>query len=285
MSRVTEAFRKSSSAGFISPAPPPNTAKQAEDRGSWLTTEVPWDFSESPAAAVAPAETGIARSPAIGEIRARSQGDSRGHCLEQLNPLVQRLLQSAEEEGRLRSVLFSAIGTDDGSAELCAAAGEALASQTTGSICLVDGNLRSPSVHTLFGVTGAPGLSDLLLQPGDLRPCLVRVRPNLWLLPAGSRCNEALPMLVAEQVRPLLAKLLATFDYVVLDTSAAGAHGDATALGPLVDGVVLMLEANATRREVARRTAEQLQAAHVRVLGAVLTNRTFPIPEAIYRKL
>jgi len=48
---------------------------------------------------------------------------------------------------------------------------------------------------------------------------------------------------------------------------------------------VLVLEANATRKDAARRVKEILDAANVRVLGVVLNNRTFPIPDAIYQRL
>jgi Mrp family chromosome partitioning ATPase len=51
------------------------------------------------------------------------------------------------------------------------------------------------------------------------------------------------------------------------------------------DGVVLVLEANATRRDAARRVKEILNAANVSVLGVVLNNRTFPIPDVLYRRL
>jgi hypothetical protein len=68
-------------------------------------------------------------------------------------------------------------------------------------------------------------------------------------------------------------------------TSAASEHRDAAVIGPLVDGVVMVVSANATRREVARRTVANLQNAGARVLGAVLTGRTYPIPGAIYRNL
>jgi Mrp family chromosome partitioning ATPase len=46
-----------------------------------------------------------------------------------------------------------------------------------------------------------------------------------------------------------------------------------------------MLKANSSRREIARKAVQDLQAANVRVLGAVLNQRTFPIPEALYKKL
>ena len=54
---------------------------------------------------------------------------------------------------------------------------------------------------------------------------------------------------------------------------------------PVSDGVVLVLEANSTRRVAARKAQQAVEAANVRVLGTVLNNRTFPIPEKIYRLL
>ena len=62
-------------------------------------------------------------------------------------------------------------------------------------------------------------------------------------------------------------------------------YSDALAFGQLTDGFILVVEANATRREAALQVAENLRAANVRILGAVLNQRTFPIPEALYHRL
>jgi Mrp family chromosome partitioning ATPase len=56
-------------------------------------------------------------------------------------------------------------------------------------------------------------------------------------------------------------------------------------LGSGSDGIVLVLRANSSRRESARKATQDLQNAKARVLGAVLNQRTFPIPESIYKKL
>jgi Mrp family chromosome partitioning ATPase len=47
----------------------------------------------------------------------------------------------------------------------------------------------------------------------------------------------------------------------------------------------MVLEANSTRRITARKAKKTLEDGNVRVLGTVLNNRTFPIPEKIYRLL
>ena len=82
-----------------------------------------------------------------------------------------------------------------------------------------------------------------------------------------------------------IAELGAEFDYVLLDVAALNASNDGVVLGHLVDGVALVLKANSSRRDSTRDTIQLLQASNVRVLGAVLNQRTFPIPERIYNRL
>jgi Mrp family chromosome partitioning ATPase len=72
---------------------------------------------------------------------------------------------------------------------------------------------------------------------------------------------------------------------VLLDVAAMSDANDAVLLGCGTEGVVLVLKANASRRESARTAIHELQSAKARVLGAVLNQRTFPIPETIYNKI
>jgi Mrp family chromosome partitioning ATPase len=82
-----------------------------------------------------------------------------------------------------------------------------------------------------------------------------------------------------------MTELRAEFDYVLIDTPAISSSNDATVLGAATDGLVVVLKANSSRRESARGAMQDLRAAKVRVLGAVLNQRTFPIPQSIYDKL
>jgi Mrp family chromosome partitioning ATPase len=75
------------------------------------------------------------------------------------------------------------------------------------------------------------------------------------------------------------------FDYVLIDAPPLNAYSEGVALGQFADGMVLVLEANATRRDATARITERLHAMQVKVLGAVLNKRTFPIPESLYRRL
>jgi len=82
-----------------------------------------------------------------------------------------------------------------------------------------------------------------------------------------------------------MTELRTAFDYVLIDAPPVSPYTDASLLGQLADGVVLVLEANSTRRETAREAKQSLEAANSRVLAAVLNKRTFPLPDFIYHNL
>ena len=84
-------------------------------------------------------------------------------------------------------VIFSGIDPGNGCSWICAHVAEILASQKLGSVCLVDANLRSPSLPELFGTTNHYGLTDALSKSGSIRDFTKVVRSdNLSLLSCGS---------------------------------------------------------------------------------------------------
>ncbi len=199
--------------------------------------------------------------------------------------LVQRLFLAPRPDAP-QAVLFSGIEHGDGCSWICARASETLAAQAQGSVCLVDANLRSPSLHQYFGVENSCGLTDAVLESGPIRNFAQQLTTrSLWLVPCGSRKADLPALLTSDRLQSRIKELRAEFDHVLIDAPPVNLYADAILLGQLADGVILVLESNSTRREAARRAKETLEAAKVRLLGVVLNKRTFPIPEALYRKL
>jgi Mrp family chromosome partitioning ATPase len=184
-----------------------------------------------------------------------------------------------------RVVVFAGVGEDGGGA-VCALAAQALAARAVGKVCAVDSNFRSPSLHQRFGVDNLEGLADGVIQVGPLRGLARRVSTdNLWLLPCGSRSLNGGTPAAVDWLGGRLHELREEFDYVLIHAAAADKYSDAAALAGLSDGLILVVEADATSREAVERTKQSLEDANVVLLGAVLNNRTFPIPQAIYSRL
>ncbi len=204
---------------------------------------------------------------------------------EESQKLVQRvfLAQGAENP---RVVVFAGIDHGNGCSQICAQTARILADNVQGSVCLLDANLRTPSLPNIFGVTNHHGLTDALMEADSVRSYAKPLTPsNLWLLSCGSMPAGSSNMLTSARMKDRIAELRREFDYVLVDAPPLNEYSDAIALGQLADGLVLVLEANATRRESALRIADTLRATQIRVFGAVLNKRTFPIPEGLYNRL
>jgi polysaccharide biosynthesis transport protein len=205
--------------------------------------------------------------------------------LEEVNALAQQIFLASGADAP-RIVVFASTEPGSGCSWVCTHLGEVLANRVAGSVCLIDANLRDPSLHQHFGCDNDTGISDALVTLEPIRSFARPVSvPNLCLITAGSRGEESQSLLSSDRMRLRLAELRREFDYVLIDTAAMSICNDAIALGCISDGVVMVLKANASRRETARQAIQDLQSGKAKVLGAVLNQRTFPIPDSLYKKL
>lgn len=200
---------------------------------------------------------------------------------EEILRLVQRLFLATNNghEGP-RQVVFCGINEADGSNLLCARVARCLAEQVPSQVCVADA--RMPAANPLSDPTPSDGSTHPEVEAARKR--LRRVTDNLWLSSSDSAgTNGRAPVL--EQVRTWIRDLRGEFAYVLISAPPVGLYGDAVLLGQMADGVVLVLEANSTRRVAVLKAKQLLDTAKVPLLGVVLNNRTFPIPEKIYRWL
>ena len=216
--------------------------------------------------------------------RVRPLPDAHSLSREELIKLVQRVFL-LDHNGR-RAVVFTAVENGTGCTSICAGAAQALAAQVDAPVCVVDANLRRPALHMCFGTENVRGLTDAVFKPGPIYNFVQKLPgSNLWLLPCGSMASQLSAVMKAEHLQSRIGELRKEFAYVLIDSPSVNGYADAILLGKLADGAVLVLESNATRRQVARIAKEDFEAAHVRVLGAVLNKRTFPIPRFLYERL
>lgn len=199
--------------------------------------------------------------------------------------LVQRVFFAQSSRAR-RAVLFAGVERDNGCAQICLHAGHTLAQLTSQSVCVVDANFRSPVLHQLVGADNREGLAAAVEQPDSVSTFARRLQPaNLWLLPSGAPASDLDLLLTAERARPCLKALVALFNRILIYAPPINLYAESLALSQFVDGVVLVLAANATRREIVRKIRDHLDDLNIPLLGLVLNDRTFPIPKAVYRLL
>ncbi len=235
--------------------------------------------AESPRERVAtPAIDTEGRSVEIPGIAVEKEWNPQHFAQEQTRLLVRQLFFSG---GPLpvRQVVFSAVDLRTDVERLCTHVGETLAQETLSDIAVVGGNGAGAQRKGLKA-------ADPEVEPEPLENiCLDQSRcngpRNLWFLPerAGRGWGSKMSM------KTYLDDIRREFPYSIVQGPPVTECGDALSLAEFADGMVLVLSAQHTRRVAALRTRETLAEAQVRLLGTVLSDREFPIPEKIYRRL
>jgi capsular exopolysaccharide synthesis family protein len=140
-------------------------------------------------------------------------------------------------------------------------------------VLLIDGDLRRPTLHSVFRLDTASGLADGLLSTGDTKMLVRQVSTRLAVLPAGRPSSDPMAGLTSERMKRLLDEARQSFDWVILDTPPVMLLPDAHLMASMVDGAVLVVRAASTPHELVRRATEAV--GRSRILGVVL-NRAEP---------
>ena len=169
----------------------------------------------------------------------------------------------------LRTILITSAGPGDGKTSVLANLGVVMA-QAGLKVAMVDGDLRRPQLHKRFGLHPQEGLTVSLLKgitDGMLQTTQV---DGLLVLPAGELPPNPAEMLGSQRMRDLLDELVHEVDVVLVDTPPVLPVTDAAVLAQNMDGVIVVIAAGETKREMARRAVENLRQVGVNPIGVVL---------------
>ncbi len=199
---------------------------------------------------------------------------------EEISRLVQTIFLSGSPRTP-RRLVFCGVDDAEGSALVCASAGRALAARNE-SVCVLDTHVRGARLSKLLGVhEDELALREVL--PAQDR--CIRVSTQLWMAGPNMVRDESGSLIPITELKLLLSRLQTKYGTLLIDAPGTSSSRDAALLGQLADAAVLVVEANATRKIAARKSKEFLERAGVQLIGTILNNRTFPIPEALYKIL
>jgi Mrp family chromosome partitioning ATPase len=201
------------------------------------------------------------------------------------------------EIGKMVNTLFPAIppetsrliaiaGIDESTAatRIAACAGELLAQQVDVPVCLIDAEVNTNGrIHHPFPTKEhdrALAIETSSNYIGIRKHC-VRVSDNLWTLSIGLNRDVS----IARRMRTRMEELEREFPYCLLVIPPIVTSADAVLLSTMASGIVLVLDSQSTRRDAAAAAKGMLTRAGVPILGAVLNNRKFPIPDWLYSRL
>lgn len=177
-------------------------------------------------------------------------------------------------------VVLASIDQSGGSSAICLNLGRILAAAATRPVCLIDADFEQSRLTSLI----ESGKSAKIPFADD--QCCFEVEPKLYLAskvvldPVKSGA-----LAPAQHLKKSVEDLRRTFEYILIDAPGANTGNTAAILGQIVDAAILVIEANATRKAAAARAKKTMESMNVRLLGTILNNRSYPIPEKLYHKL
>ncbi len=177
-----------------------------------------------------------------------------------------------------RVLLFTSPCPGDGKTTVTSNLGIALA-EIGRRVLVIDGDLRHPRIHTVFGVPNHSGLADVLCADSSLETialehlvCRTKIA-GLTVLPSGANSNvNRAKLFYSSRMSGLLARLRSEFDMVMIDAPPMIHLADARVLGRLADGVILVVRAGQTTTESAQLAAQRFAEDGTPILGTVLNS-------------
>jgi capsular exopolysaccharide synthesis family protein len=186
----------------------------------------------------------------------------------------------------MQAVMIASCRRGHGATTTAAGVAATLARRPAARVLIVDANLRTPGLDQLFGARNRAGFSELLNSSnGGGEYIQPTTQPNLFVLTTGQTSGSAPGIFSPAALARLVAYLKSSFDFIVFDASPLLDFPDCYALVPHVDAVVLVVEADRTLVDDARRALRELERSGARAAGVVLNRQRDYTPRLLRRTL
>jgi protein-tyrosine kinase len=187
---------------------------------------------------------------------------------EQFRTLRSRLHQIKKTQP-LKTVLVTSAMPSEGKTFVSSNLALVLARELGVQVLLVDGDLRHPRLHDVFGAPLSPGLSEYLSRQVDENAVIQKApMPNLHLVAGGNMVSNPAELIGNGWLTKLITRVAPMFDWIIVDSPPAVPIADASLIAEACDGVILVLRSGSTPYPLARQACGEFR--EKPILGAVL---------------
>jgi len=154
------------------------------------------------------------------------------------------------------------------------------------SVLLVDMDWRRPSIHRFFDLPTGKGSIEWIFDQCTLEEAIQNTYlENLHVITSGTIPVGSFPTPPSLFLDYHIKNMKSKANWILIDAPPINASNDAIALAPKVDGVIMVVKAEKTRWEVAQNARQRIESGEGNILGVVLNDRRYYIPEWLYQRL
>jgi len=178
------------------------------------------------------------------------------------------LFSSADKSPQV--ILVSSSGPGEGKT-VCASNLAVTMAQAGTRVVLLDCDMRRPRQHKLFNISREVGVSNVLVGSNTLAEALVAdVIPNLDVIPCGPIPPNPSEIIGSNKMKDLIAALRKDYARIIIDSPPVTAVTDSVVLAQAADGVIVVIRAGDTPRQIVLGGIFHLKALNAPILGAIL---------------
>jgi capsular exopolysaccharide synthesis family protein len=203
---------------------------------------------------------------------------------EQCGQIKYNILRSTSEKN-IRTLLFSSPTRGEGNSTVLINFAMSLTLEGE-RVLLVDSNLRNPSLHQVFNLEKENGFAELILGKVNLKDVIKETLfDNLFVITCGMDHFSPSSVFKSNSLNNHIEEMKTQADWIIFDGPQINSYDDPIRLASKVDGVVMVVEAEKTRWEVAQLAKQRIENGKGKILGVVLNKRQFHIPDWLYKRL
>lgn len=195
-----------------------------------------------------------------------SESDNDATVVEAYNSLAADI-KFGKENNNIKSIAVTSSIKGEGSTTT--AINLALALSNSNKTILIDGNFKSNKISEVLKVNSNKGLSDIILDNLKLENVVVNFNRNLDVLTTGSIAENSISILDSKEFDSLICELGKIYEYIIIDAPALQVVADSKVLSKKVDGMILVVKAESTKKDIIKSSINDIENLGANLLGIV----------------
>ena len=188
-------------------------------------------------------------------------------------------IANKDSDKELKTILLTSAMLSEGKSTVCSFMAVTAALKKGLKTLIIDTDLRRPTIHKIFQLKPKAGLREILVEGYNPRDAISTTEVDkLDILTAGGYCENPSEVFDAEALGTLFEELKFYYDFILIDAAPLLPVSDPMLLASKVDGIIMVVKAGATQKEVVRRAVEILNPKQNNLIGVTFNNMNHSLP-------
>lgn len=188
-----------------------------------------------------------------------------------------------KKDRQLKTILIAEIDSTRETALISANLARYISKKLNKRILVIDANLRNPALAQVLNISSTQGLGEVIEGHADFGDVICEFENHFNVIPAGSSGLNPLNLLSSNNMNEFINKIKDMYELVFITCAGLGDYQDAVVLSSITDGVILIVDERKDRRQAVKFAISPVEQKKANILGVILNNRSYVIPEIIYK--